>query len=261
MNRLIVIGISLLFSCPAYCFRPFILHTGKNQVKLVEFYTSETCGKCEAPEKWLGTLRPDKGLFKKFIVASFHIIENHPPETVAVSGNTPEPGNSPEPIATIEPIWNDIFAKPEFSSRKKDVPTFVVNGENLQWDENFKLLVDKPDDVGDLSVARNKLKEFEITFSPKEKFDNVNVNVALLGNGISRQIASGENANKTLDENFVVLEFVTKNLHKSGSVFSGHVKMDLAKNPAVKTFSAVFWTTKEEDTKPIQATGGDLKLE
>jgi len=205
MKKYIVIVLLLLCSSPAYSFRPFILHSGKNKVKVIEFYTSEACEKCEAPEKWLGNLRSDKGLFKKFIVVS----------------------------------------------RKKDsgdLPSFVVDGEEMPWDENKlpDLSSEKPEEVGDLSVARNRLKEFEITFSPKAKLDKVDINVALLGSGVS---------------NFVVLEFVTKSLRKSGNIFSGHVKLEMAKNPDVKTYSTVFWTTEGDSLKPIQAVGGDIKLE
>jgi hypothetical protein len=269
MNKHILIALLLLSSAPAYAFRPFILHTGKNQVKVLEFYTSEACEKCEASEKWLASLRPDKGLFKKFIAVSFHlptapIVE--PVNNVAPSG-TADPGVTPEPTVQPVPLWVDIFAKPDFSSRKKEAPSFVFNGEDWSWSEDAKLPLDKTEDVGDLSVARNRLKEFEITFSPKEKLDKVNINVALLGSGISRQVTMG-GAVKTLAENFVVLEFVNRSLHKSGNVFSGHVKLDMAKNVDVKTFSAVFWTTKDErgdgaprDSRPIQATGGDLTLQ
>lgn len=261
VNKHILIALLLLSSAPAYAFRPLILHTGKNQVKVLEFYTSEACEKCEAPEKWLASLRSDKGLFKKFIAVSFHIPTAPPalPENNIVPSGTPDSAVTPEPTVQPTPLWVDIFAKPDFSSRKKEAPSFVFSGEDWSWSEDAKLALDKPEDVGDLSVARNRLKEFEITFSPKEKLDSVNINVALLGSGISRQVTIA-GAAKTLAENFVVLEFVTRSLHKSGNVFSGHVKLDMAKNADVKTFSAVFWTTNN-DSKPIQATGGDLTLQ
>jgi len=216
MNRWIIFGL-LLFTTPAYSFRPFILHSGKNKISVLEFYTSETCEECLDGEKWFSTLRGTKGLFKKFIALS--------------------------------------FLMPEFKSRiteDSELPVIKLNGDVSPWNDDSKSGPDplslSAAEVGDLSVARNRLKEFEITFLPKEKLENIDINVALLGTGKLRTLT--------------VLEYLKKQLNKTGKSYSGHVKLKMEKNEDTQTYSAVFWVTRSSDgTHPIQATGGDFKLE
>jgi hypothetical protein len=219
MKKTILIFTIFIWSHSVLAFRPFIIRSGKSQVHLIEYYDSESCTTCDDQRKWLSDLRSDKKLFKKFIPVAFDVEKN--------ADRLKELSLDPSP----------------------DGATIAIDGVGWTWTTDSKIPDESTEVVGELEVARAKFQEFEVTFTPKEKFGpdrKVKITGVLLGNG---------------SKEFSVIEISEKELKKIGSSFTGHLKFSMKKKPEFKTYTAVFWVSKDDDFKPIQAVGANLTID
>ena len=220
-------------------------NSGENRVNLIELYTSEGCSSCPAADIWLSNLKNNPKLFKEFIPMAFH-------------------------VTYWDFIgWKDTFAHELYDNRqryyssnvwKKNsvyTPQFIINAQEYkQWFYSKSFPSFKNRYGGNLSVVKNG-QQLEINFLKKEiKNEKVYVNVAILGFDYQTKVKSGENENKMLKHDFVVLEhyrdFSTiKNEKLQVNTLFPKVKKDKHKK------ALVVWISDSKNSI-LQATGGYL---
>lgn len=177
--------------------------------------------------------------------------------------------------------WKDRFAKPAFSLRQRSLkqngqtesvytPQFVFNGG--EWRGFFKrwfggddLLVNqnKPN-VGILSLTIGQARQAQARFDHENKKlpKNMLLHVALVASNISSEVTRGENQNKRLDHDFVVLNYQAYLASSSGT----HVSWFDIHAPAIPEIADeagklawVAWVTKPGGKEHYQAVGGWFK--
>ena len=217
--------------------------SGEAQVPLIELYTSEGCSSCPPADRWLSSLTKSNDLWSGFVPMSFHV------DYWDYIG------------------WPDRFASKEYSQRQRryatefNEPTVYTPGMRKAGDlwRNW-LYVRSPslsdaEEVGVLSLNIENDGSFTADFAASEATDQPNqLNIAILGQGLSTDVKRGENRGKTLDHNFVVLAITTigssTNNQWNGSLPTRSI---IAPNYAVAA-----WVTRGGSLKPIQVVGGEL---
>lgn len=219
--------------------------SGPARVALLELFTSEGCSSCPPAEQWLGDLRHDAGLWKRYVPVSFH---------VTYWDNLG---------------WRDALARPEFTARQKTyaahwrsatvyTPCFVRNGSEWHPGDAEKTSDDKS---GQLTVTVISSGEWKISFlPPSEKREEFDGHIALLGRGIVSRIRAGENNGRTLAHDFVALDLAEGALQNGQTAKEYTAVFRLKAGEVVKESVAIAaWVTRHRDNEPLQATGGDLQ--
>ena len=168
------------------------VNSGEDKLTLLELYTSEGCSSCPPADRWISKLMDDPRLWKKIIPLSFHV------DYWNYLG------------------WEDRFSELRFSKRQRThkqqgnvnsvyTPGILVDGK--EWRGYFVDLQipeadsDKP---GNLRLALQKNQA-------SVEFDNnkatLVAHLVVLGTGIESHVKRGENANRTLNHHFVVLNY------------------------------------------------------
>lgn len=215
------------------------------RVAVLELYTSHGCSSCPPADRWLRTLVDAPGLWRKIIPLAFHV-------------------DYWDGLG-----WADRFARPEFSDRQwayyraGDVqavytPGFVLNGK--EWRGRFvgRSLGDaQREPEGRLSLTVKPGTSAALSFNPVGRVGGLEAHLAVLGFGLSSRIGGGENAGKTLTEDFVVLGTSTARKTESGPLRWQLPWPDLkAANPTRR--AVVAWVNKPGTPRPLQAVGGWL---
>ena len=104
----------------------------------------------------------------------------------------------------------------------------------------------------DVVVAGDKIQASFTTADDKTK--EWELNVALLGFGLSSYVKAGENAGRRLKQEFVVLNHV-KETSADGR---WNISMPSAKNLQAGRTGLAVWVNKKGSQTPLQATGGWL---
>ncbi|QMU61043.1 MAG: DUF1223 domain-containing protein [Gammaproteobacteria bacterium] len=231
----------LLLSCASLTWSQDIeFKSGNKQVALVELYTSQGCSSCPPADEWLGNLKNKPGLWSEFVPVAFHV------DYWDFLG------------------WKDSFSKKEYSDRQRlhrrqgnvkvvYTPGFFLNGE--EWKRKFgrKTPSLSNDATGNLAatLSGNILK---VNYEFHESISPATLNVGILGFGYQSQIQAGENYNRVLQEDFVLLshsEYISSN-HK------WEIKLPDKVSPKAKRYGLAIWISDGTDLKPLQATGGWL---
>ena len=219
------------------------LQSNSQQVPLIELYTSEGCSSCPPADRWMNSLLDEDELWREYVPIAFHV------DYWDYIG------------------WPDRFASKEYSQRQRryatefNEPTVYTPGMRKAGDlwRNW-LYVRSPslsdaEEVGVLSLNIENDGSFTADFAASEATDQPNqLNIAILGQGLSTDVKRGENRGKTLDHNFVVLAITTigssTNNQWNGSLPTPSI---IAPNYAVAA-----WVTRGGSLKPIQVVGGEL---
>lgn len=236
--RQIVLAFCILLStsCPANA-DTYI--SGPGRVTTVELFTSEGCSSCPPAEQWLSKLKAKPGIWKTIVPLAFHV-----------------------------DYWNDLgwvdkFSNAGYSARQNAyqrsghigtvyTPGFVVNG--LEWRKFFNpftrdaRLPESTATPGRLKLLRSG-NQVTLNFDSDTSTPLV-ANVVFLGMDIRRRISRGENAGRTLTEDFVVLQQV-QNKGRGPWHFTNLKPPKYAKAIAA-------WVERPGDPTPIQAVGGPL---
>jgi peptide-methionine (R)-S-oxide reductase len=85
--------------------------------------------------------------------------------------------------------------------------------------------------------------------------------VAVLGMGVSRSIAGGENEGKTMRHDFVVMDYQRVTLREDGNAWSGTGTWQVAKPVAASRYAVAVWVAPEGGSEALQAVGGWLNPE
>ena len=214
--------------------------SANKQVALVELYTSQGCSSCPPADKWLGELKNEPGLWSEFVPVAFHV------DYWDYLG------------------WKDSFSKKEHSSRQRlhrkqghvkvvYTPGFFLNGK--EWKRRLgrstPSLGNK--NAGNLTanLSGNTLKVSYDTVNP---ISTATLNVGVLGFGYQTPIQAGENSNRVLVEDFVLLSH-TEHLSSNQT---WEVKLPDNITPSAEKYGLAIWVAQGTDLKPLQATGGWL---
>lgn len=214
--------------------------SGEAQVPLIELYTSEGCSSCPPADRWLSNLTKSNDLWSGFVPMSFHV------DYWDYIG------------------WKDRFASREYSQRQRryaaeynesTVYTPGIRKTGKEW-RSWRVF-GKPVEkdairVGKMAVNVAEDGSFTAEFDAQES--GLQLNVAILGVGLSSEVTRGENTGKTLGHDFVVLGISTFATSTAGK-WSGVLPKASVNAPK---YAVAAWITKGGSLTPVQATGGYL---
>ena len=221
---------------------PLTFSSGEHKVSLIELYTSEGCSSCPPADRFIRSLGKQEGLFSTFIPLAFHV------DYWDYIG------------------WADPYARPAFSDRQRRyarihdagrvyTPGFFINGN--EWRGFFSRQRNwqgspSQKKVGSLSVTYQH-PNFQATFEGTLPGD-ARLNTAWIGLGLTSSIQRGENRGKTLQHDFVVLQWHNQPMPSST------VTLTLPSPPdhGQQRTGLVAWISQSSDPRPMQAVGGLL---
>ncbi|HEY2569095.1 MAG TPA: DUF1223 domain-containing protein [Candidatus Udaeobacter sp.] len=216
--------------------------SGEKRVAFVELFTSEGCSSCPPAERALSTLATHPSLWKTFVPVAFHV-------------------NYWDNLG-----WKDQLASVEFTQRQHTyasgwrsdtvyTPEFVLNGREWQWSGADTLARQSSETPGMLTVLQNGVgNHFVVTFnSTKPVTGQAIAHLALIGFGLTSDVARGENAGRKLTHDFVALAHHEAGLQ--GSPLRAELKLDENSGDSHPRAIAA-WVSVGSDPTPIQATGG-----
>ncbi len=219
----------------------FYAESAERKTTLIEMFSSEGCSSCPPAEAWASTLTGAGGLWRDFVPVVFHV---HYWDNLG---------------------WKDRFASPAFTQRQNEyvqswnestlyTPGLVLNGRPWEGWRRAKSIPRADEKPGILKIEEQKDGSYKIRFKTSAGFEG-QAHAALLGFGIAVNVTRGENAGRTLDHDFTVLDFQSKPLE--GRALSAVFRFDPEKFTAPR-FGMAVWVTAAGDVKPVQAVGGYL---
>ncbi len=224
---------------------PWQLTSGPDRVHLLELYTSEGCSSCPPADAYLRGLRADKGLFKTFVPVAYHVDYWN------------------------QLGWTDRYAQSSFADRQRAqasrwgkngvyTPGFVLDGSEVgpSGKDSQKSML-RSAKVGTLSVSRQG-NGFRVRFQPSIAGTRWTARAAVLGNGLSTAVASGENARTLLRHDFVALSTAEAGMVPSDNGFVATMTLPKQNRSLAREHSVVFWIEREGDPRPVQAAGSDV---
>ncbi len=214
--------------------------SSEKQVALIELYTSQGCSSCPPADEWVSELQDVPGLWSEFVPVAFHV------DYWDYLG------------------WKDRFSKKKFSDRHRlhkhqghagvvYTPGFFLNGK--EWRSR---LGRKPPSLGENLVGKisASLNQYilKVSYDSHKKINQATLNVAILGFGYQTPINAGENSNRVLNENFVLLS------HTKHASANNRWEITLPKQvtPRADKYAIAVWISQGVDLTPLQATGGWL---
>ena len=214
------------------------LNSGSRQVTLLELYTSQGCSSCPPADRWLNEYVDDDGLWTTIVPAAFHV------DYWDYIG------------------WKDIYATPENGERQRDyaragktrtvyTPGLFTNGR--EW-RGWTLRVSpraSDREPGKLSVV---ISNGRLAAGFPARATPLDLHVALLGFGLETRVERGENRNRTLGQEFVVLAHAT---HAS-QTGSWEVPVPQTLHTGAGRYGIAVWVSEPGNPAPLQATGGWL---
>ncbi len=232
----------LLIGIPAYA-DTLSLQSSDQQIGLLELYTSEGCSSCPPAEKWLNGLKNHPRLWKEFIPMAFHV------DYWDYIG------------------WKDRFASKDYSRRQKHyartgavrtvyTPGFVYNG--AEWYVRRNAGFPEGKQTGTLQLDLNQ-QNIKADFKPSVHFDTaLDLNIAILGFDLTTSVKAGENRNRKLEHDFVVLSMKKTPLKKQDDKYTTNTELP-ATNHKAPQYALIAWVSPKNRQQPLQAVGGWLK--
>ena len=214
--------------------------SGNKQVSLVELYTSQGCSSCPPADKWLGELKNEPGLWSEFVPIAFHV------DYWDYIG------------------WKDSFSKKEYSNRQRlhrkqgnvkvvYTPGFFLNGK--EWKRRLGRSTPSLDNkvAGDLTATLSG-KTLKVNYDSANPISTATLNVGVLGFGYQTAIKAGENSNRVLAEDFVLL---SHSKHPSTNQ-TWEVTLPEKVSPSAEKYGLAIWISQGTNLIPLQTTGGWL---
>lgn len=217
---------------------PLLLDSGPAQVSLLELYTSQGCSSCPPAERWLNAWVDDARLWRDLVPLALHV------DYWDYLG------------------WRDPFASAEYGARQRAyasagrargvyTPGFFLNGREWRgW--TLRLPPRASGSEPGRLVARIDGRRLTAAF-PSDGMP-LELHFAVLGCGIETPVRQGENRNRTLRQDFVVLQ------HGKHAAPDGHWDIELPASAATAAdrFGIALWVSHAGELRPLQATGGWL---
>ncbi|EGG98929.1 hypothetical protein that often co-occurs with aconitase [gamma proteobacterium IMCC2047] len=238
-SRLILLIVALyLLPLPLQAGTTF--NSGNKKVPLLELYTSEGCSSCPAADAWLSRLVKHPKLWQQMIPVAFHVdYWNH--------------------LGWLDPFANSQNSQRQYRYKHNGninavyTPAFVYNGkETRSWFHRSSLLP-VSESAHNLKVTLNGRRVSATFDNDKRPYEPLLLNIAVLGFDLKTHVASGENKDKTLSHNFVVLA------HKKKLSTNNRWRTSLPKvNVDSPRTALAAWVSHPYTPVPLQATGGWL---
>jgi len=132
-------------------------------------------------------------------------------------------------------------------------PGFFLNGK--EWKRRLGRSAPSlgNENAGNLtaSLSGNTLK---VSYDTANPISTATLNVGVLGFGYQTPIQAGENSNRVLEEDFVLLSH-TEHLSSNQT---WEVTLPESITPSAKKYGLAIWISQGTDLKPLQTTGGWL---
>jgi hypothetical protein len=215
--------------------------SGKQNIPLVELYSSEGCSSCPPAEKWMASLIDNEEHFKKFTPVNFHVDYWN------------------------QLGWVDRFSNSQFTDRQRSyasswgtgrvyTPAFVVNGIDKGAIGKTEFLFNQSTKPGNLKVEQKSGSTLLVSFDGFAK-TSLDIYFAELANGLESQVTKGENSGRTLKHNFVVLSLKKMDFSKEKL----EINLSVADKKRPRTDAFAVWVTKKDSLTPLQSLGGEFK--
>jgi hypothetical protein len=225
---------------------PQSIETSVARVNLLELYTSEGCSSCPPADAWLSGLMNDQRLWKQIVPVAFHV-------------------DYWDNLG-----WHDPFDKHLYSERQQHIadragdgviytPEFVLDGK--PWSNWFNLRSLRLHDA----TAGGRLKlvvdggRLTASFTPvntDQKY--LELHVAILAFGVNTKVSAGENAGRTLLQDFLVIGYAKQLLTKGISGFSSVAQLPHSIKVQASRYALAVWISQPGDPAPLQSAGGWL---
>ena len=241
MYKLFLIPLTFIifYLFPVAYGQEIVFKSGNNQVALIELYTSQGCSSCPPADEWLAELKNKPGLWNEFVPVAFHV------DYWDFLG------------------WKDSFSKEEFSNRQRlhraqgnvkvvYTPGFFLNGN--EWRSRFgRSIPSLGKNTGAIHATLNDNRLY-VEYSSTKPLSSATLNVGVLGFGYQTPIKAGENSNRVLHEDFVLLS------HSKHISTTQNWKITLPEKvmPSAKKYGIAIWISAGANLKPLQSTGGWL---
>ena len=239
-----------------------ILQSGPARASLIELYTSEGCSSCPPSERHLNSYLSHPDLWARYVPLAFHV------DYWDYIG------------------WRDRFARPAHGQRQNAyarllrartvyTPAFFVNGKS--WRPGLlagSAPYSKNKTAGNLRLRIDGL-DVSADFAEPGGAEDIYLNLALLGLGLSSKIERGENAGSRAAHEFVVVGFTRAD--PAGQETAGNtagaphhnwrtrlpVRYPGIDKSEIQRYALAAWVSKNGDPTPLQAVGGfiDYKAE
>lgn len=215
--------------------------SAETRVSLIELYTSEGCSSCPPAEKWMNALIDDPQLWQQFVPVAFHV------DYWDYIG------------------WKDPFADKQHGLRQRQykeqgnifsvyTPGVLLNGKEWRkWRYARRIPVaQQAAGTLDVEILDNRIKA---VFTPADgEIEDWELNIALLGFDLRSNVRAGENAGRSLEQEFVVLNHVKE----TSSTGQWQLPVPVAKKTLSGRKGLAAWVNKKGSQTPLQATGGWL---
>jgi len=225
-----------LFATPLHA-ESLLLNSGKSQVTLLELYTSQGCSSCPPAERWLNEFTDSDRLWTHVVPVALHV------DYWDYLG------------------WQDPYASPANAERQRSyaqhkrtrtvyTPGMFVNGREWRgW--IYRISPRASGQTPGELTARIEGGRLQADFPAAAAA--LDLHVVVLGFDIATPVRSGENRNRTLQQEFVSLAHAVH--HSVDGRWS--VPVPEATQPAGR-YAIALWVSKAGNPVPLQATGGWL---
>lgn len=207
-----------------------------NQTAVIELYTSQGCSSCPPAEKWLNALRKEPGLWSKFVPLAFHV-------------DYWDRLGWPDPYASEQHTQRQYQHRRENNIRSVYTPGMILSGKEWRGWLHTNRVEMNPAITGVLSFKADD-QTVHVQYQQGEK--NVVLNMVLLGFGIDTKVERGENKNRLLRQEFVVLSH-----EEIGRSDDGSWELSMPVDPigTASEYALAFWVSSQHNIAPIQSTG------
>ncbi len=246
LKTAVMILVSVLSVLTAASAGPLTLESPENRVVFLELYTSQGCSSCPPADAWLSTLKADPRLWRELVPVAWHV------------------------DYWDDLGWRDRFATAYAGARQAAylhagrvsgvyTPGLVLAGREWRgWSARRPLVTGGNEAAGVLRaqvVDRTVNLRFEPTRPPTGP---LRAHVALLGFELVSPVGRGENAGRTLKEDFVVLAHAQQPMVGVGGGFSASLGLPNTGVRGANPRALATWVSAGDDPAPIQAAGGWL---
>ena len=222
--------------------KAIMLYSSTSPTTVLEIYTSQGCSSCPPAEKWLSTMVDSTSLWQSLVPINFQV------DYWDYLG------------------WKDPFANRAFSVRQRDykrvgksktvgTPGFALNGKGWNgWFRGQPIPQSVPMLAGYLEaeVGNSQIDTQYVKSQDGFEESDLVAHAALLGFGIKTSVKRGENANRVLSHDFVVIDYVKAPM---GELEGKHgASLPIPENDDVETTrrALVLWVSTRQDPTPLQ---------